>query len=89
MTTLFTFENNRLSCDLTTGSFIAVVRLGVADDVHFETSRCKTAYRRSFDIESKLDKYLDVFSVVLSNTVFIRLEHENVVNLHVNTVSAL
>ena len=31
-------------------------------------------YRRSFDIESKLGKYLDVFSVVLSNTIFIRLE---------------
>ena len=46
-------------------------------------------YRHSFDIESKLDKYLDVFSVVLSNNVFIRLEHESVVNLHVNTVSAL
>lgn len=49
----------------------------------------KLLFRRSFDFESELDKYLDVFSVVLSNTVFIRLEHENVVNLHVNTVSAL
>ena len=49
----------------------------------------KLLFRRSFDIESKLDKYLDVFSVVLSNTVFIRFEHESVVNLHVNTVSAL
>ena len=49
----------------------------------------KLLYRRSFDIESKLDKYLDVFSVVLSNTVFIRLEYETVVNLHVNTFSAL
>ena len=51
----------------------------------------KLLYRCSFDIESKLDKYLliDVFRVVLSNTVFIRLEHESVVNLHVNTVSAL
>lgn len=49
----------------------------------------KLLYRRSFDIESKLDNYLDVFSVVLSNTVFIRLEHESVVNLHVNTVLAL
>ena len=49
----------------------------------------KLPFRRSFDIESKLDKYLDVFSVLLSNTVFIRLEHESVVNLHVNTVSAL
>ena len=48
MTTLFTFENNRLSCDLTSGSFIAVVRLGVADDVHFETSRCKTAFSTLF-----------------------------------------
>ena len=47
MTTLFTFENNRLSCDLTTGSFIAI-RLGVADDVHFETSRCKTAFSTLF-----------------------------------------
>ena len=46
-------------------------------------------YRRSFVIESKLDKHLDVFRVVLSNTVFKRLEHESVVNLHVNTVSAL
>lgn len=49
----------------------------------------KLLYRCSFDIESKLDKYLDVFRVVLSNTVLIRLEHESVVNLHVNTVSVL
>lgn len=84
MTTLFTFENNRLSCDLTTGSFMRWYALAL-----LKRLGAKLLYRRSFDIESKLDNYLHVFSVVLSNTVFIRLEHESVVNLHVNTVLAL
>lgn len=49
----------------------------------------KLLFRRCFDIESKLDRYLDVFSVVLSNTVFIRLEHshKSIVNLQVNSLS--
>ena len=76
-------NNSLLHCS---GSALALLMMYILKCLH-----AKLLFWRCFDIDSKLDKYLDVFSVVLSNTVFIRLEHshKSIVNLQVNSLSVV